>query len=197
MPKFNMNWLYILVLISLAVMFFAGNDSLTNSSASAKKDYTTFVDYVNKGYAARVVVNKKASTAKMYVKPEFIRDVFKASAKQVGTEPFINVEIGSVDNLENFLNQAMKEKKIGSYSYDNRSEDGFMDIVLSFLPWIIFIVIWFWLMNRMGGGAGGGGGIFNVGKSKAKLYEKSSDMGITFKDVAGQAGLKAGGAGDC
>ena len=190
MPKFNMNWLYILVLISLAVMFFAGNDSLTNSSASVKKDYTTFVDYVNKGYAARVVVNKKASTAKMYVKPEFIRDVFKASAKQVGTEPFINVEIGSVDNLENFLNQAMKEKKIGSYSYDNRSEDGFMDIVLSFLPWIIFIVIWFWLMNRMGGGAGGGGGIFNVGKSKAKLYEKSSDMGITFKDVAGQAGAK-------
>ncbi len=185
-----MNWLYILVLISLAVMFFAGNDSLTNSSASVKKDYTTFVDYVNKGYAARVVVNKKASTAKMYVKPEFIRDVFKASAKQVGTEPFINVEIGSVDNLENFLNQAMKEKKIGSYSYDNRSEDGFMDIVLSFLPWIIFIVIWFWLMNRMGGGAGGGGGIFNVGKSKAKLYEKSSDMGITFKDVAGQAGAK-------
>ena len=185
-----MNWLYILVLITLAVMFFAGNDSLTNSSASVKKDYTTFVDYVNKGYAARVVVNKKASTAKMYVKPEFIRDVFKASAKQVGTEPFINVEIGSVDNLENFLNQAMKEKKIGSYSYDNRSEDGFMDIVLSFLPWIIFIVIWFWLMNRMGGGAGGGGGIFNVGKSKAKLYEKSSDMGITFKDVAGQAGAK-------
>lgn len=59
MPKFNMNWLYILVLISLAVMFFAGNDSLTNSSASVKKDYTTFVDYVNKGYAARVVVNKR------------------------------------------------------------------------------------------------------------------------------------------
>ena len=189
MPKFNMNWIYALVLISLAVMFFAGNDSLTNTSASVKKDYTTFIDYVNKGYAARVVVNKKASNVKMYVKPGHIRDVFKATAQQVGTEPFIKVEIGSVDNLETFLNQAVKEKKIGSYSYDNKSEDGIMDIVLSFLPWVFFIVIWFWLMNRMGGGAGAGG-IFNVGKSKARLYEKANDLGITFKDVAGQAGAK-------
>ncbi len=189
MPKFNMNWIYALVLISLAVMFFAGNDSLTKTSGSIKKDYTTFVDYVNKGYAARVVVNKKASNARMYVKPQYIREIFKASAKQVGTEPCVIVEIGSVDNLENFLNTAMKEKKIGSYSYDNKSEDGLMDILMSILPWIIFIGIWFWLMNRMGGGAAGGG-IFNVGKSKARLYEKTKDINITFKDVAGQAGAK-------
>ena len=189
MPKFNMNWIYALVAISLAVVFFAGNNSLTDSSANVKKDYTTFIKYVNDGYAARVVINKKASNLRMYVRPEHIRDVFNASAQQVGSEPFVKVEIGSVDNLETFLNTAIQQKKIGSYSYDNRSEDGFLDLVLSFVPWILFIVIWFWLMNRMSGGSGAGG-VFSVGKSKARLYEKTDQMGITFKDVAGQAGAK-------
>ena len=189
MPKFNMNWLYVLVLIALGVFFFSGNGGLTNSSASINKDYTTFIEYVNKGYALRVVVNKKSSNLRMYVRPEHVRDVFKAGVKQVGAEPYAKVEIGSVDNLENFLNQAIKQKKITSYSYENKDENGIMDIVLSFLPWVLFIFVWFWLMNRMGSG-GGSGGVFNVGKSKARLYEKANDLGITFKDVAGQAGAK-------
>ena len=190
MPKFNMNWIYALVAISLAVVFFAGNNGLTSSSASITKDYTTFIGYVNKGYAARVVINKKASNLRMYVRTEHIRDVFKASAQQVGSEPYVKVEIGSVDNLETFLNTALQQKKIGSYSYDNHSEDGLTSMLFNILPWIIFIAIWFWIMNRMSGSGGGPGGVFNVGKSKAKLYEKANDMGITFKDVAGQAGAK-------
>ncbi len=190
MPKFNMNWIYALVAISLAVVFFAGNNGLTSSSASITKDYTTFISYVNKGYAARVVINKKASNLRMYVRTEHIRDVFKASAQQVGSEPYVKVEIGSVDNLETFLNTALQQKKIGSYSYDNHSEDGLTSMLFNILPWIIFIAIWFWIMNRMSGSGGGPGGVFNVGKSKAKLYEKANDMGITFKDVAGQAGAK-------
>ncbi|MBQ7422472.1 MAG: ATP-dependent zinc metalloprotease FtsH [Prevotella sp.] len=190
MPKFNMNWIYVLVAISLAVVFFAGgNESLMSSSVNVKRDYTTFVSYVNQGYATRVVVNKKASNLRMYVRPEHIRDIFKASAKQVGTEPYVKVEIGSIDNLENFLNTALQKKKITAYSYDNKSEDGIMDMIISFIPWILIILIWFFVLNRMGGGSSGGG-IFSVGKSKAKLYEKANDLGITFKDVAGQAGAK-------
>lgn len=185
-----MNWIYVLVAISLAVVFFAGgNESLMSSSVNVKRDYTTFVSYVNQGYATRVVVNKKASNLRMYVRPEHIRDIFKASAKQVGTEPYVKVEIGSIDNLENFLNTALQKKKITAYSYDNKSEDGIMDMIISFIPWILIILIWFFVLNRMGGGSSGGG-IFSVGKSKAKLYEKANDLGITFKDVAGQAGAK-------
>ena len=129
MPKFNMNWIYAFVLIALAVAFFTGHGGMTNTSASITKDYTTFKDYVNKGYALRVVVNKKSSNLRMYVRPEHIRDVFKAGVKQVGTEPYAKVEIGSVDNLEAFLNQAMQQKKIASYSYENKDDNGFVDIL--------------------------------------------------------------------
>ena len=184
-----MNWIYAFVLIALAVAFFTGHGGMTNTSASITKDYTTFKDYVNKGYALRVVVNKKSSNLRMYVRPEHIRDVFKAGVKQVGTEPYAKVEIGSVDNLEAFLNQAMQQKKIASYSYENKDDNGFVDILISFLPWVLFILVWVFIMNRMSGG-GGPGGVFNVGKSKARLYEKANDLGITFKDVAGQAGAK-------
>lgn len=192
MPKFNMNWIYALVIISLAVAFFAtGKDGgLGNTSVSVKKDYTQFVEYVNKGWASRVVVNKNESTLKMYVRPEHINDIFKAHVKQTGPEPYVVVEIGSVDNLETMLNQAIKTKKISGFSYNNEKGNVFTDILLSLLPWVLLIAFWMWMMRRMSGGGGGAGGIFNVGKSKAKLYEKADELNITFKDVAGQEGAK-------
>lgn len=191
MPKFNMNWIYALVIISLAVAFFAtGKDGgLGNTSVSVKKDYTQFVEYVNKGWASHVVVNKNESTLKMYVRPEHINDIFKAHVKQTGPEPYVVVEIGSVDNLETFLGQAIRTKKITGFSYNNEKGNVFTDILLSLLPWVLLIAFWMWMMRRMSGG-GGAGGIFNVGKSKAKLYEKADELNITFKDVAGQEGAK-------
>ena len=192
MPKFNMNWIYALVIISLAVAFFAtGKDGgLGNTSVSVKKDYTQFVEYVNKGWASHVVINKNESTLKMYVRPEHINDIFKAHVKQTGPEPYVVVEIGSVDNLETMLNQAIKTKKITGFSYNNEKGNVFTDILLSLLPWVLLIAFWMWMMRRMSGGGGGAGGIFNVGKSKAKLYEKADELNITFKDVAGQEGAK-------
>ena len=95
------------------------------------------------------------------------------------------VEIGSVDNLETFLGQAIKTKKITGFSYNNEKGNVFTDILLSLLPWVLLIAFWMWMMRRMSGGGGGAGGIFNVGKSKAKLYEKADELNITFKDVAG------------
>ena len=191
MPKFNMNWIYALVIISLAVAFFAtGKDGgLGNTSVSVEKDYTQFVEYVNKGWASRVVINKNESTLKMYVRPEHINDIFKAHVKQTGPKPYVVVEIGSVDNLETFLGQAIKTKKITGFSYNNEKGNVFTDILLSLLPWVLLIAFWMWMMRRMSGG-GGAGGIFNVGKSKAKLYEKADELNITFKDVAGQEGAK-------
>ena len=189
MPKFNMNWIYVFVLISLAVVFFVDGTGFVNNSASVTKDYTEFVNYVDKGYASRVVVNKRASNLRMYVKPQHIRDVFNAGVNQTGKEPFVKVQIGSVDNLELYLNTAVKKKQISSFSYDNKSEDGLTDILISVLPWVALIIFWLWIMRRMGGGASGGG-VFSVGKSKARMYEKGNDLGITFKDVAGQAGAK-------
>ena len=190
MPKFNMNWVYALVIIALALMFFARGNGLLSSSEGIERDYTTFIQYVNKGYATKVVVNKNESTLKMFVSPEHIREIFKQGIQQVGPNPYITVEIGSIDNLEAFLSQAVKNKKITGFSYENKKSSPLTDMLFSILPWIAIFAFWFWIMRRMSGGAGGTGGVFSVGKSKAKLYEKANDLGITFKDVAGQEGAK-------
>ena len=188
MPKFNMNWIYIFVIISLVLIFFSSSShGFGNSSVSIDKDYTSFINYVNKGYASKVEINKDESTLKMYVKPEHQREVFGQG--NLGSDPYVNVDIGSTDNLETFLNTAVQQKKISGFSYKNNDSSLLTNILVNVLPWVLIILVWFWLMRGMSGG-GRGGGIFSVGKSKAKLYEKSQAVGITFKDVAGQEGAK-------
>lgn len=190
MPKFNMTWLYIFVIIALGVVFFARGNGLMSSSAGVDRDYTTFKQYVEKGYGTKVIINKDDNTLRMFVSPDHIRDIFKSGTDQVGTAPYVTVQIGSVDKVESFLDQAVAHKKIASYSYENKSDSGLMDILFSIGPWILIFAIWYFIMRRMSSGVNGAGGVFNVGKSKAKLYEKANEMGITFKDVAGQTGAK-------
>ncbi len=188
MPRFNMNWLYVLIIVALVMLFFSGGDFM-KPSAQETASYTVFKSYVERGYAQKVVVNKDKSTLKMYVRPDHIRDVFKAPAQQVGANPYVNVEFGSVDELEKYLTLKQKEKKISDFSYDNQKSSLISDILVTLLPWVLLALFWVWLMRRMSGG-GSGGGVFNVGKSKAKIYEKSDSVGVTFKDVAGQEGAK-------
>ena len=189
MPKFNMNWIYLFVIIGLGLIFFAGGkNGFMSSSVNVERDYTTFINYVNKGYASNVEINKDESTLKMYVRPEHQREVFGGG--NLGQNPYVKVDIGSIDNLENFLNQAVQQKKIAGFSYDNNDSSLLTQILVNVLPWVIIIFVWIWIMRRFSGGGSGNGGIFSVGKSKAKLYEKSQAVGVTFKDVAGQEGAK-------
>src|SRR5574344_948749 len=194
MPRFNMNWLYLLVALTLGVIIFSGGgDMLAGDGASQEATYTRFKQYVEKGYASNVVINKDKSTLKMFVNPKHIQDVFHRNSKQVGSNPYLNVNFGSIDELEKYLTKEQQTRKIVDFSYENNDSNGFLtNILFSYGPFILLLVFWFWIMRRMSGGsgAGGGSGIFNVGKSKAKLYEKANDLGITFKDVAGQEGAK-------
>ncbi|MBQ6653259.1 MAG: ATP-dependent zinc metalloprotease FtsH, partial [Prevotella sp.] len=191
MPRFNMGWLYVLILISLAVFFFTDSGNSVASGVTMKKEvsYTKFKDYMAKGYADRVVVNKSDGKLYMYVKPKHIRDVFGQSTQQTGKSPAVEVEYGSVDELEKYLAQAMAEHKISDFDFENKGGNDLISLLINFSPIIFFFLLMYLLMGRMGG-SGGPGGIFNVGKSKAKLYEKADDLKITFKDVAGQAGAK-------
>jgi cell division protease FtsH len=192
MPRFNMNWIYGLVIIALITLYLAqGNEK---SSVRTETSYSDFKTMVMKGYAEKIVVNKYENILQMYVKPEHIRDVFHQGVEQTGKNPSVNVAIGSVDQVEQFVNEAREQGKFsGKFSYDNSKDSEFFSSLLMnilFFGGIIFI--WIFIMRRMGGGGGAGlgGGIFNVGKSKAQMYEKGGDLGITFKDVAGQAGAK-------
>lgn len=192
MPKFNMNWIYFIAILALGLLYFTSGGT-ANSSVAKNASYSEFKTMVERGYAKKIVVNKPQSTLRMYVKPEHIRDVFHQGTNQTGAEPYLEVEFGSVDQVEQFVAKAKEEKVFsGELAFDNRRENEFFSLIISNLIPILFIVgLWIFLMRRMGGGGGGvGGGVFNVGKSKAKMYEKGGELGITFKDVAGQAGAK-------
>lgn len=191
MPKFNMNWIYGLIIMSLVMFFFMDGGKMLAGSAQQDATFTKFKEYVNKGYANNVVVNTDQKKLKMYVKPANVRDVFNRDAKQLGANPYVNVQIGSVDELEKYLTEMQKTGKIKDFAYENETGGFFTNILVQLLPILALVAIWLFIMRRMGGGAAGGGaGVFNVGKSKARMYEKGNEIGVTFKDVAGQEGAK-------
>lgn len=191
MPKFNMNWIYILALFVIGILYFTNGN--TNSSVRTEASYDQFKKMVIKGYASKIVVNKDKSILHMYVKPEHIRDVFKQGIDKTGKEPSVEVQFGSVDQVEQFVEQAKQDKKFsGDFSYENSKDNDFFSIIFyNILPLVFIVGFWIFIMRRMGGGGmGGSSGIFNVGKSRAKMYEKGNATNVTFKDVAGQAGAK-------
>ena len=190
MPKFNMNWLYISVLIFIAVIAFSGGGNLLGvQGVSQDATYTKFKEYVSKGYASRIIINNQEHELKMYVKPQAIKAVFNQPAEKLGKDPYVKVNYGSVDKIEDFLLTAQKSGKLKDYDYERPNENTLLNLLYNFGPFLLLIFVWFFFMNRMNSG-GAGGGVFNVGKSKAKLYEKAGEMGVTFKDVAGQEGAK-------
>ena len=191
MPRFNMNWLYTIILIALIALFFSGGGDALGGSAAKEATYTEFKQYVDKGYVLSVVANKTESTLKIYINPKYTRDVYKMSAQSVGPNPYVKVQFGSIDEVDRYANEMVKEKKIRSFSYDNQKSNDFWNLIMSVAPLLLFFLFIYWMSGRMGSGMSNmGGGIFNVGKSKAKMYEKGNSLGITFKDVAGQEGAK-------
>ena len=194
MPRFNISWIFILAIVALIALYVNSETGPVQPTPRVETSYTDFQSYMDKGYASKLVVDKTQGVVKMYVKPEHIRDIFKQGADQVGTEPYISVEIGSLDKFETFVEEKRAEQKFaGKVTYEAKHGDGFLsNLFWSVFPFLLIIGVWMFLMRRMGGGGSGfgGGGIFSVGKSRAKMYEKGGDLGITFKDVAGQAGAK-------
>lgn len=189
MPKFNMGWIYGIAIVGLLIAYVMGGNNI-GGSAGKQASYTKFQSYVANGYASNIVVNKDNGKLKMYVKPEYIRQIFGVGVNQVGTNPFVEVQYGGIDKLESFIDSARVAGTFkGDLAYDSDKGSILTYVLQTLGPIIIFFAIWLFLMRRMGGGSGGG--ILGVGKSKAKVYDKeSTEKPITFKDVAGQEGAK-------
>jgi len=104
--------------------------------------------------------------------------------------PHYIFEIGNLELFQNKLELA--EQKGIQFSYNFKTiENKWFDVLIGFLPLLILVGLWIFFMKRMSGGGGGAGSqIFNIGKSKAKLFDQKSDIKITFKDVAGLEGAK-------
>ena len=187
MPRFNLNWVYAIIIAVLAFLFFKGNGE---NSLNKPVTYTELKAYISKGYAQKILVNKGSGTIVMYVKPEHIRDIFKAGVKQTGKTPTVSTEYPSVDKVEELLaSETEKGNLKGSVSYE-QDTDYFWGIFVNLLPFLLLVGIWMFAMRRMGGGGGGANNVFSVGKSKARLFENGAGLNITFKDVAGQEGAK-------
>ena len=190
MPKFNMNWLYISVLVIIGIFAFSGGGSLLGVDGVSKTaSYTEFKEYVNSKYASKVIVNSSERKLKMYVVPGARKAVFAQPDDRLGKNPYVEVNFGSVDKVEDFLQLARQSGKLKDYDFEEKQSSGLMNLLYNFGPFILIMALWLFFMRRMASG-GGGGGVFNVGKSKAQLYEKGGELGVTFKDVAGQEGAK-------
>ena len=185
-PRPSLTWLYVIIALVFAFLYFSGDEG----SASKEVTYSEFKEMVNKGYASKVIAYDN-NTVEMYIKPEHIVDVFQKDATRVGRSPAVNVQVGSMESLDKFLEeQSEKGNFTGEIKYDKKS-DYWGAIFWNIAPLFFFIALFFFAMRRMGGGGGAGspGNVFNVGRSKAQLFEKGSNR-ITFKDVAGQAAAK-------
>ena len=184
-PTFNLSWIYILLFVGFGYIIMKDD----NGSMLGKANYSEFKEYIEKGYAEKVVIYSNAHTLELYLYPDSAKYVFgdKASENQL-LSPMVTVGVGSLDNLQLFIDEAESNGSFtGVVEYKEKSNT-FGDIFWSLIPFILIIGIWFFMIRRMSGGAGGGagGGVFNVGKSKAKLFEKGQANRIMFKDVAGQ-----------
>ena len=191
-PHFNFMWIYLGIALLLGFLVIRSGGPSLLSSSNKEVTYSEFKTYVSKGYASRIVANKRDGSLCMYVSPEHVRDVFPASSVQPGTEVFVEAEFPSADKLDSFLEQQQEAGNFkGEVSYE-QGDDMFRNILWSFGPLVLIIFFWMFMLRGAGGGGGGGGamGLFNVGKSRAKLVEKDQRAKVTFKDVAGLAGAK-------
>ncbi|MDB4015926.1 ATP-dependent zinc metalloprotease FtsH [Flavobacteriaceae bacterium] len=193
-PKFNTYWVYGLVIVGLLAVSLLGD---SNSQTLKKTNISEFERFLNDGDVIEVVVYNK-NLAKVSLTEKALEKSIHSGTKTknlFGQEnikgPHYQFEVG---NLELFQRKLEKAESNGiTFRYDFTTiENRWMDIFLSFLPILLIVGVWIFLMRRMsgGGGAGGGSQIFNIGKSKAKLFDEKTDIKTTFKDVAGLEGAK-------
>jgi len=193
-PKFNTYWIY-----GIVVSLLLGISMFTESSSNGlrKTNISEFERYLNDGDIKEVsVINKNLAQVSLNEKSldKSIHQGLK-SKNFLGQEningPHYEFEVG---NLELFQRKLEKAEQNGiEFKYQFKTiENKWMDVIIGFLPIIIIIGVWIFIMRRMSGGAGGGAGsqIFNIGKSKAKLFDEKTDVKTTFKDVAGLEGAK-------
>lgn len=212
---FSIYWIYAFIGITLI-----GYSLFMSSAGEIPVKYeSTFFDLAEKGFVTEAqLVNKvrvdfKVSNEGLKYIKNSKEDQYKSLKKYLSTKSpikssqpvFIHnvVDAGNFDadlselnkkiEAENFIKKQKNQKELPTVQLVDVEEVNYLMNILSFLlPILLFIGIWMFVMRRMSGGGGGGGGgqIFNIGKSKAQVYDKGKSTNVTFKDVAGLQGAK-------
>ena len=194
-PKFNAYWIYgIIITLLLGMSLFGGDSGFQNVQ---KTNISAFERYLNDGDISEVIVINK-NLAQITLTPEALNKPVHEGTRAtnfLGQEnlkgPHYQFEVGNLELFQLKLEKA--ENNNVAFRYEFRTiENRWLDVLMSFLPIIIIVAVWIFLMRRMSGGAAGGAGgqIFNIGKSKAKLFDQNTNVKTTFMDVAGLEGAK-------
>lgn len=186
-PKrpFNPYWVYAIVLAILMGMWFFGQDNTVKEVT-----WSQFQEYVKDNRVKSIVVYTNKVSAEAVIRDESVDHVFDSTLR-AGRTPVILVKGPSPEAISEYIDLVKSEEQYDiEVRFDETSE--IWGILITFLPFLLLIVFWIWMMRRMQGGAGGGGGggVFNVGKSKAQLFDKDSSQKVTFRDVAGLSEAK-------
>ncbi len=188
--KFNFYWIYgIIFALLIGYQFLNSSDLSTN-----KLSENEFESILNENDIEKIVI-VNSDIAQLYIKPEALD---KEKHKNQKNSSFFNqnapmyiYDFGDLQNFEKELRTSKEEFSL-DFDKDNLSQTSFLDSFLVWLPFIFIIGLWIFFMRRMSGGGGGGAGgqIFNIGKSKAKVFDQNTKVKTSFKDVAGLEGAK-------
>ena len=193
-PKFNSYWIYGAIIIVFIALNVFGGGSWSQPKKTTQGEFETLL---RDGDVEKVeIVNRKI--AKVYLTTE-AKDKEKHTKNKKGSnflsdgkEASYQFEFGDLQNFENSLDKIKSQDNLQTTVVYETDNNVMSEILISLLPFVIIIGIWIFIMKRMSGGAGGGAGgqIFNIGKSKAKLFDQDTDVKTSFKDVAGLEGAK-------
>ena len=191
-PKFNAYWIYgIIAIVFLIIQFYLSNSRGPIDTTWSKVKSTMLA---NHDVERIVVVNDEK--ANIYIKKDKV-DNYKTEfensfVKPSDIGPHFSFNIGSVETFERNLREAQEGSPTEILPEYKKETNWLRDVLFSIGPFIIIILVWWWIFRRMsrGSGGGGAGGIFNVGKSQAKIFDKDQRVSTSFKDVAGLAEAK-------
>ena len=192
-PKFSAYWIYAaIILVFLGINFFSGG----GFNEPAKTNPAEFQTFLRNGDVEKVVIINKNQAQVFLTEEAKQKEVHKKSQDPeifaTGETPAYTFQFGDLQNFENSIAEIKKEENLDTVvTYDTQS-NVWGEIFITLLPFVLIIGIWIFIMKRMssGGGGGAGGQIFNIGKSKAKLFDQNTDVKTSFKDVAGLEGAK-------
>jgi cell division protease FtsH len=194
-PKLNAYWIYAIVIaIFLFINVFSGGMGGSEGNPTSPAQFFSFLE---KGDVEKVeIVNKRE--AKVFLTNDASKkEIHKKSNSQQffaisGKSPNYRFEFGDLQNFENKLTEVINDNELKTQVNYETEQNVWGDLLLSLLPFALIIGIWIFIMRRMSGGGGGGAGgqIFNIGKSKAKLFDQNTEVKTSFKDVAGLEGAK-------
>lgn len=180
LPKFNIFWLYAIIFAVLVGLYMVNNDSYTKQVS-----WTEFERYVTEGGVSDIIVISNKGVAEGVLTDSVAQKIFPDYQKSTSSQARIVAEAASADKIQDKIDEWGKEGIFnGNVKYEKGSDFG--GFLWSLWPILLLIALWYFFMRRMSGGAGGGaGGVFSVGKSRAKLFDKDNSTRVTFNDVAG------------